>query len=327
MKQVLVTGANGFIGSHLVENLLSRGHAVRCLVRKASDLRWIQGLNTELVFGDLTDGNSLKKALRGVDWVFHLGGITKALDKDTFVQINVEGTKKILETLVTLKNKPDRFIYVSSQAAVGPSQDGKPVSEKNKPEPVTEYGRSKLAAENVVFEFKNKIPVSVVRPPCVFGPRDRDVLEIFKMAKFHFFPSMADVNQSASLIFVEDLVRGLVMIADSSKAIGNTYHLVSENNIRWKDFAQEIADYLGKHLISVNIPFFVFRAVLFMQQFYSRLTGKPSILNEDKLAEFRQPAWILDGEKAKRELNFVQKWSIRDAIHKTTSWYLEYGWL
>ena len=319
MKQVLVTGGNGFIGSHLVEYLIDHQYAVRCLVRHSSDLKWIDHLDIDLFYGDLTDGDSLKQALAGVDLVFHLGGKTKAIDKAAFTQANVEGTRKLLEILADSQKIPDRFVYVSSQAAVGPSLDGRPVTELDSPGPVTEYGRSKLEAERLVLEYQDRIPMSIVRPPSVFGPRDRDVYEIFKMANLRFFPKMGRVNQSASLIFVEDLVRGLVLIAESPATVGCTYHMVTEINYPWRLFAKEIADYLGKRLFEVTIPFFVFRTVLFTQQVFSRVTGRPSILNEDKLAEFQQPAWILDGEKARRELDFKGNWETKEAIRKTAA--------
>ena len=152
--KVLVTGGNGFLGSHLVEALIRRGYRVRCLVRRTSDLRWIQGLRVEYVHGNLADLTSLSRAVQGVDYVYHSAGVIKALKPETYYRVNRDGTRNLLQVCSDSRENFKKFIYVSSLAAVGPSPNGRPLREESCPRPVSDYGRSKLEGEEEVDEAR-----------------------------------------------------------------------------------------------------------------------------------------------------------------------------
>jgi nucleoside-diphosphate-sugar epimerase len=182
MPLALVTGANGFIGSHLVEHLLASKMEVRCLVRKSSDLRWIEGLPVRIRHGDVRDGSEdMKSAVDQVDLIFHLAGSTKAQSQESFDSSNFTGTMNLAEAAVRYAPNLSRFVLVSSQAAAGPSKNRLPVRETDVPRPVTPYGRSKLKAEQALLARSGELPVVVVRPPSVYGPRDRDFLTLIKL--------------------------------------------------------------------------------------------------------------------------------------------------
>ena len=172
--KTLVTGATGFIGSHLVEELLKGGHRVTCLVRKTSNLQWINGLNVRLIYGDCTIKESLLNAVADFDYIFHLAGLTKAANERDFFSANALGTENLVSAVIEKNPDTKRFVYLSSLAAAGPSCDGTPAKEAGEPKPVSAYGRSKLEGERIVMRHKNTIPVTVIRPPAVYGPRDKD---------------------------------------------------------------------------------------------------------------------------------------------------------
>lgn len=225
-SKALVTGANGFVGSHLVEALLHRGYRVRCLVRKTSNLRWLSGLNVEYVYCDIAEKDSLRDAVRGVDFVFHCAGLTKARNREEYFKANAEGTKNLVE--VCLKHNPElkRFVYVSSQAAVGPGSDEKPLNEEAPCRPVTHYGESKLEGEKIVLAYVSRLPITIVRPPAVYGPRDTDILGFFKVANSRFRVSFGLGQSFLSLVYVKDL-----QVFDSdprAKARGNSVGVSAE---------------------------------------------------------------------------------------------------
>ena len=230
-SKALVTGSNGFVGSHLVEDLLSRGYEVSCLVRKTSNLRWIEGLKVSFVYGELKDKESLKKAVKSQDFVFHLGGLTKAQNSNDYYKANHLGTKNLVEA--TLESNPGikRFVYVSSQAAVGPGKDITPLNEDSPCNPVTDYGKSKLLGEKAVLSYKDKLPITIIRPSGIYGPRDTEIFIFFKLIKNHIKPLFGFRENYLSLVYVKDLVFGICLTAESKKAIGQTYFIADKNPI------------------------------------------------------------------------------------------------
>ena len=178
--KALVTGGTGFIGSHLTEALIRKGVQVRCLLRKTSDLKWLKGLPIEFVHGDCNDKTSLEKAVRGVDWVFHLAGVTKAIKEETYFEVNGLGTENLIHACLENNPRLQKFIYISSQAAAGPSRNGCNKKELDPCEPVSFYGRSKRVGEELVLTHAHELPVLILRPSAVYGPRDKDIFAFFK---------------------------------------------------------------------------------------------------------------------------------------------------
>ena len=165
--QVLVTGSTGFIGSHLVEFLLRQGARVRCLVRSRSNLRYLKDLNVDLVTADLRNRGNWDQAIRGVDYIFHLAGVTAAATRRGYFEGNLLTTRRLVESCMHEGNQLKRFIHISSVAAGGPSRDGRPVNENQIARPISSYGHSKLAAERLVLESRLPFPVTVIRPSIV----------------------------------------------------------------------------------------------------------------------------------------------------------------
>lgn len=326
-KKALVTGANGFVGSHLVEALLHKGYQVRCLVRKTSDLKWLSGLNVEYVYGDLADKESLKAAVAGVDLIFHSAGLTKAKSRDEYFKANAEGTRNLIQACV--KENPDlkRFVYVSSQAAVGPGIDEKPLNEQASCRPITYYGESKLEGEKFVLQHVSELPITIVRPPAVYGPRDTDVLGFFKVANSGFRITFGLGESFITLVYVKDLVDGLILAAESPKSIGQTYFVAGDRVYSWREAFTIMGKVLEKRTIPLRIPKSLVYFLAFFSESFFRLIGKAAVLNIQKAREITQRYWGLDVSKAKAHFGFSPRFDLEKGAQETVRWYKEKGWL
>ena len=326
--KALVTGGRGFIGSLLVEKLLQNGYEVRCLLRnKVRGLGWLDGLNIELYEGDIINPTSLVEAVQGVDYVFHLAGLTKSNSRMRFYRINAGGTKNLLETIQEFNHELKRFVFMSSLAAAGPSQQGIPVTELGPSSPVSNYGKSKLMAEQVTLEFSKELPITVIRPPAVYGPRDRAVFAYFKYTKQGLRPVLSGGPRYSSLIYVKDLVHGILLTAEKDEARGEIYYLSDDQPYSWDYFGDVIADVLDVKTRRVLLPMQLAFLISLGFDLYAKLTGRPTLFSLDKYRELKQTHWICDASKAKNDLGFKSQFSLETGVRETTEWYLENGWM
>ena len=175
----VITGANGFVGSHLVDLLLENNYRVRCIIRKTSNLRWLENKNVEIFDTGLFDKGGLRKAFKDAEYIYHAAGVVKSKKPEGYFKGNVDTTKNLLESALEFKDSIKRFLVVSSQTATGPSLNGKPVDEETRCKPITTYGRSKLAEEKLAQTYMDKIPITICRAPAVYGERDTEILIFF----------------------------------------------------------------------------------------------------------------------------------------------------
>lgn len=320
--KALVTGATGFIGSHLAAELIKRGYRITCLVRKTSNMRWIEGIDAKIVYGDCEDESSLRGLPGDFEYIFHVAGLTKAKKREDFFCANVKGTENLLKAVVAKGTGLKRFLYLSSLAAAGPGRTGTAVTETTEPNPVSSYGRSKLEGEGVVLRYKDRIPVTILRPPAVYGPRDRDFHVFFQMVKRGFYPYWGKCYYS--LLYVDDLVRGIIMAAEAKEAEGGTYFLSDSTIYTNEDIVNEITQVLDTKAVRVRIPEPVMTIVGRLNEILSK---KVSIISSDRLHDFKYPYWVCDPGKAKREYGFVSKITIKEGIKWTADWYRIHQWL
>ncbi|MCD6086477.1 MAG: NAD-dependent epimerase/dehydratase family protein [Candidatus Hydrothermae bacterium] len=320
--RALVTGATGFIGSHLVKVLIDKGFDVRVLVRKTSNLRWIEGLPVERFLGELTDPASLEGISEGVDYVFHLAALLKGHRKEDYIRGNATATENLLRALADSKGIR-RFVYLSSQAAAGPALH--PRTEDEEARPVSYYGLGKLLAEEAVR--RSGLPYTILRPPAVYGPRDRELLFYFRSLKrgHAVLPGNPEV---VKVIYVEDLVEAIVNSALSDTTLRKTYFVAGEESLSAEALLREIARALGmeRPRITKLPPQIVLPPVAFWS-FVQRLFGKASMVNPDKIRELSQPGWNCSIEAAKKDFGFTPRHSLREGLSKTVKWYRETGWL
>jgi nucleoside-diphosphate-sugar epimerase len=319
--KALVTGATGFIGSHLCEELIRRGYEVTCLSRNTSNLKWIENLDIRLAKGDCTLAESLPDMAGGFEYVFHLAGLTKARSDDEFFCINAQGTENLVKTVAERNPKVKRFLYLSSLAAVGPSKDGTPLREDSPPAPVSNYGRSKLEGETAVLRYGDSMPVTILRPPAVYGPRDRDFLVFFKMIKKGIFPNWGKCYYS--LLYVDDLVQGIIASAENKKAEGKIYFLSDNKIYTDAEIAAEISSVLDVKLTRLKVPKFIMPFFAFLGEKIS----ERGIINRDKMRELKYSHWVCDAKKAKEEIGFLPKVGLKEGIKWTADWYTIHRWL
>jgi len=296
-------------------------------VRETSDLTWLADKNVAFVYGELNDPASLEKAVDGVDWMFHLAGKTKAFSRDEFFEANASGTENLLEAAVKADPKLKRFVYVSSLAAAGPSPCDRALTEDDPPRPVTWYGESKLEGEHITRRFGERLPVTIVRPPPVFGPRDEDVLKFFRAVRRGVIPTIGNRGSRAAFLYVEDLVMGMVLAAEREAAVGQTYFLANASCMGWVEFGKVAAEALGAKAFVIPVPFRMLACAVYLHHAVSLFTRRPSILNPQKLPEYRERFWCCDGAKAERDLGFRPRYTIPEAVAKTVAWYRNRGWL
>jgi len=324
---VLVTGANGFVGSHLVEALLTQGYSVRCLVRPTSDLGFIHHLPVEWAYGDVARDEGLVAACAGVDAVCHLAGATKARDRESYFRANAEGTRHLLAASAHAAPGLRRFVYVSSLAAAGPATAGCPIDESHLPHPLTFYGQSKLQGEQFCREYASRLPVVILRPAAVYGPRERDIYFYFQMVNRGIKLLLGRGERRASFVFVSDLAALISRVLADEQAIGQTYFVADQESYDWLQVSELVAEALGKRTVRLVVPEGVLPLIAAAAGLQARLTRQPALLNDQKLIELRQRYWICSAEKARRELGFETQYNLAAGVRLTAQWYRENGWL
>jgi dihydroflavonol-4-reductase len=324
---VLVTGANGFIGSHLTEALLARGYRVRCLVRQSSDLAYIQHLPVEWARGDLRDTEQLGRACMGVDMVCHCAALTRAIDEETFLRVNTGGTKALARAAMEASPGLRQFLYISSQTAAGYGAGPDDyVDESRPPQPLDWYGKSKWAAEQALHSMDGRLPLTIIRPAAVFGPRDRDVYAYFDLVNKHLELRLGREERWVSLIYVRDVVDLIILALESETAVGQTYFATAYATT-YTEVGRIVARVMDKRTLRVTVPLAALTPIVLVAKAQERLTGKPALLNEQRVLNMRQPYLLCSGDKARRQLGFAPKYDLVTAVQETAAWYREHGWL
>ncbi len=339
MAKILVTGASGFIGYHLVQRLLAAQHEVTCLARKSSRLDRLAGLNVRFADGDITNAESLSAAVRGKDAVYHLAGSVKSLDVDQLFRVNRDGTAHVARACAD-QLTPPVLLVVSSLSAMGPSTPRRPRLASDIPAPVSYYGRSKLAGEQMARQWADKMPITIVRPPIVFGEADPAMLEIFRpiaRCGIHLVPSWR--THRVSLIHAEDLVTELILavnhgkrlVANPTDAVAagqGCYFAAAEQDLTFPQMGRMIGEALGRcRTFVVRVNAVTVWTVAFVATAISRLRGQSFYLNIDKAREARAGSWTCSNESAVRELGFAARVPLRERFAQTARWYRDNHWL
>ncbi len=320
--KALVTGATGFVGSHLAEALLRRGAEVTALVRSPGKAQLLNDLGIRQVRGDLHSAEALRAATAGQDVIYHVAGLVAARDEAEFLRGNREGTASLLGSLGGAR---PRLVLVSSMAAGGPSPRGRPLTGGEPPQPVTMYGRSKLAGEEVVRA--SDLPWTIVRPPMVYGPRDTEVLKAFRIARSGLIPVFGDGTQELSAVYGPDLAEALISAAESDAAVGRIYYACHPERFSSMEFVRAVGSSLGRSVRVLTLPEWVARGALGITGTAARLTGQATILTADKANEFFQPAWTGDPGPLMRDTGWRPAHDLTTGLAATALWYRQHGWL
>jgi dihydroflavonol-4-reductase len=325
----LITGATGFIGTTLAERLLGRGDFVRALVRDPARAGELKAMGAELVRGDVSQPETVVDAVPDVDAVVHLAGLVKAVTREQLFAVNAEGTRALAEAAAQ-SGRP-RFVLVSSLAAAGPSSPARPRVETDRPAPVSAYGQSKLQAEQVVRSFASTLHASIVRPPIVYGPRDKEFLpSLFQLARTGVILKSGMGDKRYSIIHVNDLVELIIAAAERGARVdeaGTAGVYFGDDGVAytWEGLARGALGALGKRGAVLPVPEFVSWIAAGAATAASRVTGRAAILSLDKMMEIREPAWTCSSAKARRELGWAPRVSFVEGMTNAARWYRERG--
>ncbi len=326
----VVTGSTGFIGSHLVESLLAEGAEVRVIARPTTVLprhsdRRVTAFRLDLSNSDVLRGSAVWD---GATHCFHLAGVTKAHAARAFDDGNVVPLQRLLAALADRAEPRPHLVLMSSQAAGGPAaRADAPVRESDAPHPIEEYGRSKLRAELAAAAYDGRLPISIVRPCAVYGPRDRDFLEVFRHATGRIAWYALPRNHQFSLLHVADVVRGLLLAARRHDADLRMYYLAAEAPVHWRTLYRAIARLSGTQPLEVEIPLPIVRTAAVIADFVGGVTGRATLLNRHKVELGSAPLWLCDASRARQELGWRPEVVLESGIEATYSWYVKAGWL
>jgi nucleoside-diphosphate-sugar epimerase len=325
--RAVVTGGAGFIGSHLIEELVRRDADVVCVERSGASHRWLEGVNVDWAGCGVQDEGALARVFAGADVVFHLAGLTEARSAAEFHAVNTEGTETVLRAAAHYNRRAPHVILMSSIAAVGPCKNGAPLSPETAPFPLSAYGQSKLEAEILMHAYADRVPGTIVRLPSVYGPRERGVLKFFRLVQRGVALGIGSWDREMSMIYVKDVVAGLLAIAEHRPSGMRTYCLAHPEVVSWRAFAAVVGQALQRQPLLVSFPAALARVVALGAELAARVQGCAAVLNRGRVRELTQQRWVCDAGRAVRELAFQPQFPIARGVPATAAWYREAQWL
>jgi dihydroflavonol-4-reductase len=336
-ERVLVTGATGFIGYHLVKALVKAGVEVLGLVRSTSNISKLETFNISFVEGDVTFKESLVDAISAIDTVYHLAGCTAVIHAETYFLVNEVGTRNLVEVCAQ-SSQPKRLVLISSSAAAGPSPPDRPMREDDRPHPISHYGRSKLAGEEAARQWAGVFPITIVRPPIVFGEYDREFFRIFDLVAhgWHIVPGWK--KRYFSLIHATDLAKALILASKNGEVLPakdanldvpgqGIYFIADEWAPSYAELGPMMAEVLDRRTRILPVPGVVAWGVALVNEITARLRNQPNLLTLDKAKDGLSGSWVYSPKKAQQQLDFKPDATIFERIQQTGQWYLENGWL
>ena len=330
--KILITGASGFIGSFIVEEALKRGFETWAAVRKSSSKAFLQDERIHFIELNLSSKTQLVEQLRNqqFDYVVHAAGVTKCLNKADFHRINMEGTKHLVEALLEVEMPLKRFVFVSSLSVFGAIKEKMPydeIREDDTPQPNTEYGRSKLATEQYLDSLGARVPYIILRPTGVYGPREKDYFMMAKSIKQHIDFAVGFQRQDITFVYVTDVVQAVFLALEKGET-GRKYFLSDGEVYQSCTFSDLIHEELGRPWwLRITAPTWLLRIITFFGEYAGRLSGKVTVLNNDKYNILKQRNWRCDIEPARQELGFEPKVKLEEGVKRTIKWYKDNKWL
>ena len=322
MKKVLVTGATGFIGHHLVRLLVEKGYYVCATIRESSDVSRLPVGKVKLLHCDISSYDRADDA-GDYDLIFHIAGAVKARRRQDFFYVNTEGTARILE-FARRQKKLIRFVFLSSLAAAGRSPDGVIIDENFPPHPESWYGKSKMAAEEIVNS--SGIPYTIIRPPTVYGPGDRETFPLFRAAYQGYPLCFGSKKKRVSLVYVDDLVRGILLSAEHPGGENESFFLTDGKVHSYGEFASAFEEATGRASHPIVVPMPVLFSYAALNELIKIFTGKARTLDIQKYPEF-VGEWLCSSDKAQELLGYAPRVRLVEGIKITLDWYKQRDWL
>jgi nucleoside-diphosphate-sugar epimerase len=318
-SRCLVTGASGFIGSHLAATLAAAGNEVACLVRSTSRIDFLSTLPVRLVEGDCRDRGSLRAAVSGADYIFHLAGAISAVDRKTYFDVNSGGTKNLVDACLEWNPTLRRLVHVSSISVVGPSPRGSSLNETAECRPVSDYGRSKLEAELAVRGAGQALPWAIVRPANVLGPRQKELEESIGLLRLRIRPLVGRRKSRTSIIGVWDLVRALLLVAGDDRAIGRTYIVSDGTPVSWRDITAAVARAAGVRGFYLPVPYPVQYAAAAAAEIIARWRRRTPPFTRELVTAARTYDWAYDPGAILNDLGFRGEMDLAGVAARTVA--------
>ena len=317
-----VTGATGFIGRHLLRALRRRGWSAACLVRRKEAEAELRADGWEVVAGHLEDEGALRELTDRTDIVFHVAGLNAGSGRE-LARVNVAGSERLGRAAHLAAAA--RIVYVSSLAVSGPSRRSHPLDRADVTAPISAYGQSKADGERAVME--SGVPFTIVRPPIVYGPYDRELLRVFRWALKGSVPMVGDGGQELSLVYAADLGEALVAAAERPATLNRTYHVADPDVVVQRDLLKAIGIALGRRVNLFPLPAALARIALELNGWIAQLSGRRTMLSGDKAAELLAPAWTCVSREFARDARWSAATPLAAGLAATAAWYRESGWL
>ncbi len=324
--KVLLTGGTGFVGSHAAEALLEEGHEVVAMVRETSDVEHLRMLGVEMVTGSLGQAVEVRSVLQEVEAVVHIAGITAGVDPTLLYRVNAAGTRDLVDRVAEVCGSGTRFVYISSISAQGPSTGPGPRSKDLLPNPVSHYGQSKLDGEGAVLAHRDELAVTILRPPVVYGPRDRDMLEVFALANRRITPVLSGESRSLSVVHGEDLGRAIAACL-SAPGQGEVYPVDDGNCYTWQQLGELTAEAVGKKTLTLPVPPVMMAGAAWLAEVGGGLLNTTATFTRDKYREMVQTSWVCGHDEIRGDLGWEPRWTYGEGARQTVEWYRERGWL
>ncbi len=324
-EAVLITGANGFVGSRLCRLFINEGFHVVAGVRQGCNRTLIENLPLEYRFGDVSQPETLPALVEGIDFIIHNAGLTKVKKKADFHKVNEIGAKNLIEAAPgnpALK----KYIYISSAAASGPSQPSRPLTEIDLPHPITEYGRSKLAGEQASLLLKDKVNLAIIRPPAVYGPGDKEMLAFFQIINCRLRPLLGNTGRKIQLVHVDDLCRGVLAAIRATTISGAVYFIAESRSYTYRELVGLLGQAVGKTGLPLYIPGPVLKVIAALSESTLNLLGKSPMFTREKAGEILA-GWEFSTAGAEKDLGFISKIDFKAGSAETMQWYRREGWL
>ncbi len=317
--RVLVTGATGFVGSHITEAFVEAGYEVRCGVRTSSNTRWIDRLAVELVSLDLARPKDLPLVVEDVEVIVHAAGITRARQASDYYLINAEGTRRL--AAAAAKAGVRSFVLISSLAACGPDA----LAKGDQDRPASDYGRSKLGAEEYLRAFGGQMDIVALRFAGVYGPRDTDLLPLFKMARsgWLIIPSGLDLLQP---VYAADAARAALAAACNPDSFG-PYPVAERSRYTWQDVSQGLGQAFGRPVRTVPLPATVFKVAGHTAEWVAKVRGEVPIFDGRRARDVAVHTWTCDPSGTERALGWQAEVPLFEGLEYTVRWYRQAGWI
>ena len=321
-KKLLITGANGFVGSWMVEEAIAQGYHVYAGVRKTSNLQYLKDPRINFFYYSLEKEEKLREQLRAeqFDYIILNAGLTVAKDRETYFKVNAGYTRKICRILIEENSIPSKTVLISSLASYGPAdqQVKQILDDDSTPHPTTWYGESKLQAEQFIQSFRN-VPYLIFRPTAVYGPRDQDMVSVYKTIKMGIAPKIGPGDMDATFIYVKDLAK-VVIDSLSSAAVNKSYFVGDGTLYPIQTLNSTLAQIFDKKTIKLTIPFGVMKVAAFFSEYIGKIRGQVPILNRNKVKEYFARSFAIDTSDLKKDFNFVPAYDLKSGLEETIEW-------